>query len=117
MHFSIKYFLRNAFAGVLLVSGFCTAATAQDLKANLPVDPHVIKGKLANGLTYYIRPNNKPENKVELRLAVKAVSILEDDDHRGLAHFMEHMNFSGTKNFQKNELVNYLQSIGVEFGA
>ncbi|NER12131.1 insulinase family protein [Leptobacterium flavescens] len=83
----------------------------------LPVDPNVKIGKLSNGLTYYIRNNGKPEDKVELRLAVNVGSILEDDDQRGLAHFMEHMNFNGTKNFKKNELVDYLQSIGVEFGA
>ena len=92
-------------------------STAQDLKAKLPNDPDVVSGKLPNGLTYYIRNNHKPANKVELRLAVKAGSILENKDQLGLAHFMEHMNFNGTKNFQKNELVSYLQSIGVEFGA
>lgn len=90
---------------------------AQDLKAKLPLDPKVTKGKFANGLTYYIRPNSKPEKKVELRLVVNAGSVLEDDDQQGLAHFMEHMNFNGSKNFPKNELVSYLQSIGVEFGA
>ena len=100
---------------LLLASG--TAATAQDLNAKLPKDPKVITGKFPNGLTYYIRPNHKPEKKVELRLAVKTGSIMEDDDQQGLAHFMEHMNFNGTRNFQKNELVSYLQSIGVEFGA
>ncbi len=86
-------------------------------RQKLPVDPEVATGKLANGLTYYIRHNNKPEHKVELRLVVKAGSILEDEKQLGLAHFMEHMNFNGTKNFQKNELVSYLQSIGVQFGA
>jgi len=83
----------------------------------LPVDPNVKIGKLSNGLTYYIRNNGKPEDKVELRLAVNVGSIVEDDDQKGLAHFMEHMNFNGTKNFKKNELVDYLQSIGIEFGA
>lgn len=58
-------------------------------------------GKLDNGLTYYIKNNGKPENKVELRLVVNAGSILEDEDQLGLAHFMEHMNFNGTKNFEK----------------
>jgi len=86
----------------------------QDL---IPIDPNVRKGKLPNGLTYYIRNNGKPEDKVVLRLAVNAGSILEDDDQQGIAHFMEHMNFNGTKNFKKNELVDYLQSIGVKFGA
>ena len=83
----------------------------------LPVDPNVKIGKLANGLTYYIRKNVKPEKKLELRLAVNAGSVLENDNQRGLAHFMEHMGFNGTKNFQKNELVDYLQKTGVEFGA
>lgn len=83
----------------------------------LPLDPKVKIGKLANGLTYYIRQNKKPENKVELRLAVNTGSIMEDADQQGLAHFMEHMNFNGTQNYKKNELVNFLQSIGVQFGA
>ncbi len=83
----------------------------------LPIDPNVKIGKLSNGLTYYIRNNGKPEDKVELRLVVNAGSILEDDDQLGLAHFMEHMNFNGTANFKKNDLVDYLQSIGVKFGA
>lgn len=83
----------------------------------LPITPEVKIGKLSNGLTYYIQNNGKPEDKVELRLVLKAGSILETEDQLGLAHFMEHMNFNGTKNFKKNELVDYLQSIGVEFGA
>jgi len=83
----------------------------------LPVDPLVKKGTLPNGLTYYIRPNSKPEKKVELRLVVNAGSLLENDDQQGLAHFMEHMNFNGTQHFPKNKLVDFLQSIGVEFGA
>ncbi len=84
---------------------------------NIPNDPTVKVGVLSNGMTYFIKQNPKPANKVELRLAVKAGSVLEDEDQLGLAHFMEHMNFNGTKNFKKNELVDYLQSIGVKFGA
>ncbi len=102
---------------ILLLAAASGASVAQDLKAKLPNDPDVVTGKLSNGLTYYIRTNHKPEKKVELRLAVKAGSILENDNQRGLAHFMEHMNFNGTKNFPKNELVSYLQLIGVQFGA
>lgn len=83
----------------------------------IPFDPEVKKGVLSNGMTYYIRKNAKPEEKVELRLVVKAGSILETEKQLGLAHFMEHMNFNGSKNFNKNELVDYLQSIGVKFGA
>ena len=88
-----------------------------NLKDPLPVDPNVKIGKLPNGLTYYIRKNAKPEKKLELRLAINAGSVLENNDQRGLAHFMEHMGFNGSKNFPKNELVDYLQKTGVEFGA
>ena len=90
---------------------------AADKVGSLPITPDVKIGQLENGLTYYIQNNGKPEDKVELRLAIKAGSILEDDDQVGLAHFMEHMNFNGTTNFKKNELVDYLQGIGIEFGA
>ena len=82
-----------------------------------PVGPQVKVGKLANGLTYYIQKNGKPEKRLELRLVVKAGSILEDDDQQGLAHFTEHMAFNGSTNFKKHELISYLQSIGVKFGA
>ncbi|MBI5857948.1 MAG: insulinase family protein [Sphingobacteriales bacterium] len=83
----------------------------------LPLDPDVKVGKLSNGLTYYIRKNVKPEKKVELRLAVNAGSVLENDNQQGLAHFMEHMGFNGSTHFPKNELVDYLQKSGVKFGA
>lgn len=94
-----------------------TEEVSKEVSKNIPFNSEVKTGKLSNGLTYYIKNNGKPENKVELRLVVKAGSILEDEDQLGLAHFMEHMNFNGTKNFKKNELVDYLQSIGVKFGA
>ncbi len=87
-----------------------------DLSGKIPVSPKVKVGTLPNGLKYYIEYNKKPEKKVELRLAVNAGSILEDDDQQGLAHFMEHMNFNGLKHFPDNELVHYLESIGVGFG-
>ena len=100
--------------GFLLI----VSASAQlNLNDKLPFDAKVKIGKLSNGLTYYIRPNQKPEKKVELRLVVNAGSILEDNDQQGLAHFTEHMAFNGTAHFKKNELVNFLQSIGVDFGA
>jgi zinc protease len=91
-------------------------AQEMDYSKAIPFDPSVKTGKLKNGLTYYIKKNAKPENKVDLRLIVNAGSILEDDKQLGLAHFMEHMNFNGTKRFPKNKLVDYLQSIGVKFG-
>lgn len=113
----LNYYLRSAILSMAIAAMLPGMASAQDLKAKLPQDPDVVTGKLDNGLTYYIRNNHKPANKVELRLAVKAGAILETNEQLGLAHFMEHMNFNGTKNFQKNELVSYLQSIGVQFGA
>jgi zinc protease len=82
----------------------------------LPLDSKVKIGKLSNGLTYYIRENKKPEQKVELRLVINAGSVLETEDQRGLAHMAEHMAFNGTKNFKKNDIVSFLQSIGVGFG-
>jgi zinc protease len=83
----------------------------------LPLDPAVRTGKLPNGFTYYIRHNEEPKNRVVFYLANKVGSVLETDDQQGLAHFMEHMSFNGTKHFPKNELVNYLQKSGVRFGA
>lgn len=101
---------------LLLLTGLGSIAQF-NLSQTLPTDPNVRIGKLSNGLTYYIRKNHTPEKKVELRLAVNAGAILEENNQRGLAHFMEHMNFNGSKNFPKNELVNYLQKVGVQFGA
>src|SRR4051812_31201849 len=75
------------------------------------------KGKLPNGLTYYILPHGKPEKRALLWLAVNAGSVQEDDDQRGLAHFDEHMAFNGTKRFPKNDIIKYLEGIGMRFGA
>ena len=88
----------------------------KNLNDTLPVDPNVRIGKLSNGLTYYIRQNKKPEQKVELRLVVNAGSILEDKNQQGLAHLSEHMAFNGTTHFKKNDIISFLQSIGVGFG-
>lgn len=101
-----------------LLLAFPLSVLAQDFKgdSNIPFDSSVKTGKLENGLTYYIKKNAKPENKVDLRLVINAGSILETDEQQGLAHFMEHMCFNGTKRFPKNKLVDYLQSIGVKFG-
>ncbi len=104
------------FSMLLLVIVGSVHAQEIDWKQPIPNDPNVKMGVLKNGLTYYIRKNAKPEKKVDLRLVVNAGSILEDNDQQGLAHFMEHMNFNGTKHFPKNKLVDYLQSIGVKFG-
>ncbi len=92
-------------------------APIDDLDRALPVDEHVRVGRLANGLTYFIRPHKKPEKRASLWLAVNAGSVLEDADQQGLAHFVEHMGFNGTKRFPKQELVNFLEGIGMQFGA
>jgi zinc protease len=106
-------------AALLAYSFLAQADDLPKLKLSdaIPVGPQVKVGKLANGLTYYVQKNARPEKKLELRLVVKAGSILEDDDQQGLAHFTEHMAFNGSTHFKRNELVSYLQSIGVKFGA
>lgn len=83
----------------------------------IPLNSKIRTGQLPNGLKYFIVQNKKPEKKIELRLAVNAGAILEDEDQLGLAHLMEHMNFNGLEHFRGNEVVHYLQSIGVDFGA
>lgn len=93
--------------------GFSQSLNPGDL---LPLDPKIRTGILPNGMKYYIKYNAKPEKRAELRLAVNAGSTMEDDDQQGLAHFVEHMAFNGSKNFKKNELVNYLEGIGTKFG-
>jgi len=87
------------------------------LATRIPTDAKITIGVLPNGLRYYIRQNKKPEKRAELRLAINAGSILETDDQQGFAHFIEHTAFNGTEHFAKNDLVKYLQSIGVRFGA
>jgi len=82
----------------------------------LPVDPNVRIGKLENGLTYYIRHNDKPSQRAEFYLATNVGAFQEEDDQDGLAHFLEHMCFNGTKNFPDKTLLEYLQGIGAEFG-
>lgn len=85
--------------------------------APLPFDKDVKVGKLKNGFTYYIRKNTEPEKRVTMYLGIKVGSILETEKERGLAHFLEHMNFNGLKHFPKNELIDYLQKAGVRFGS
>lgn len=101
---------------LLIAAPLMLSAQQVNFDDPIPMDPDVRKGKLKNGLTYYIKQNDKPDDKVDLRLVINAGSILETEKQRGLAHFMEHMCFNGTERFPKNELVDYLQSIGVKFG-
>lgn len=95
---------------------FFIAAGQNPAVSLLPIDPDIRMGTLDNGMTYYVKYNAKPENRAELRLAVKAGSMQEDEDQLGIAHFVEHMAFNGTRHFEKNELVDYLESVGTRFG-
>ncbi|MCP4445496.1 MAG: insulinase family protein [Myxococcales bacterium] len=92
------------------------ATLPSDVNATIPLDPKIVHGQLENGLHYYIRPNSMPENRAEFWLSIDVGSFHEDDDQQGLAHFLEHMAFNGTKSFPKNELIAKLESLGVEFG-
>jgi len=109
----LKHFF--AAAALLLTAGQ-QAATAQS-QMQLPTDTAVVKGKLPNGLTYYVRRNNWPEHRVNFYIAQRVGSIQENDDQQGLAHFLEHMAFNGSDNFRDNSMIEYLRSIGVEFGS
>jgi zinc protease len=108
--------VRTPLLTALLFGVSAADAASQPLSTPLPLDPDVRVGTLSNGLRYYIRVNEKPRHRAELRLAVDAGSVLEADDQQGLAHFVEHMAFNGTRNFAKHQLVDYLESIGMRFG-
>ena len=103
---------------LLVVSSVIVYAqdTVISLDNSFPIDSAITKRTLPNGFTYYIRFNEKPEDRAELRLVINAGSILENEMQLGLAHFVEHMAFNGTTNFAKQDLVNYLESIGMRFG-
>jgi zinc protease len=101
----------------LLIALTAAGGAQGNSAAPLPLDPAVRTGTLKNGLTYFIRKNAKPEDRAELRLVVKAGSVLEDPEQQGLAHFVEHMAFNGTKNFKKHEIVDFMESAGMRFGA
>ena len=108
--------MKRILSTVMLTLFGVVAMMAQMQMPSIPVDPDVRIGKLDNGLTYYIRHNNWPENRAEFYIAQKVGSIQEDDDQRGLAHFLEHMAFNGSKHFKGNELLRWCESIGVKFG-
>jgi zinc protease len=93
------------------------AAAVDPMDQPTPVTAEVRTGKLANGLSYYVMRHQKPEKRAALWLAVNTGSVLEDDDQRGLAHFVEHMAFNGTKRFPKAEIVDYIEKVGMTFGA
>ena len=108
-------FIKRLFT-VLLILGSAVMASAQQQMPPIPTDPNVRIGKLENGLTYYIRHNDLPENRADFYIAQKVGSILEEENQRGLAHFLEHMCFNGTTNFPGKGIINWLESIGVKFG-
>ena len=92
-------------------------ARTASLDESMPVGPSVTVGQLENGLRYYIRENDEPANRAEFMLVVKVGSVVEDEDQLGLAHFLEHMAFNGTDNFEKQELIEFMESIGMRMGA
>jgi zinc protease len=112
-------FLALLFLSIQYIPGYSQSNTSHDLSmgAKLPIDPALRTGTLKNGMRYYIRKNAKPEHRAEMRLVVHAGSVLENDSQQGLAHLTEHMAFNGTENFTKSAVVDYLESIGVRFGA
>lgn len=109
----MKTFHNVLLAAVLL--GISLIASAQQL-APVPMDPGIRYGKLDNGMTYYIRHNQQPKDRAEFYIAQNVGAILENDDQNGLAHFLEHMAFNGTKNFPDKKIIQYFESIGVKFG-
>lgn len=117
IHFSLttaRALCLNALIAILLLPVASRAQMAPD--DPIPVDSAVVIGQLDNGITYYLRENHEPESRLELRLAVNAGSILEDEDQRGLAHFVEHMLFNGTCRFPKQTLIAFLQRTGMQIG-
>lgn len=126
---SLRLFLSISAAAMLAGSTLFAQTFAQTPREELPseaftisleeyppLDPLIRAGEFDNGMRYYIRENSEPANRAELRLIVDAGSILEDDDQLGLAHFLEHMAFNGTGNFEKQELVAFMESIGMRLG-
>lgn len=111
--------MKKIFSRLLLVFigvvTFATTASAQ-MTDPLPLDPAVRKGTLPNGLTYYVRHNETPKGQADFYIAQKVGSILEEENQRGLAHFLEHMCFNGTENFPGNQIVSWLETKGVKFG-
>ena len=125
----LRFALCAVLAGVLAAGPIASAQTplagretsaasvaSYGLSQQMPVDPDVVIGTLPNGLRYYVRANGKPEHRAELRLVVKAGSVLEDDDQQGVAHFVEHMEFEGTRHFPGQSIADFLSSLGLSIG-
>ena len=102
---------------LLSITLLCAAmVSAQEAPEKLPMDPEVRYGRLDNGLTYYIRHNEQPKQRAEFHIAQAVGAILEEDNQNGLAHFLEHMAFNGTQHFPGKGIINYFESVGVNFG-
>ena len=114
----MKKLIMRSFAAVTLLFAASATVCAQspDQIPPVPADPALRTGKLDNGMTYYIRHNETPKGQADFYIAQKVGSILEEDNQRGLAHFLEHMCFNGTKNFPEKGIINWLESVGVKFG-
>ena len=108
--------IKRIMASLALLCIAIVSMAQQPQMPPIPTDPNVRIGKLENGLTYYIRHNELPENRADFYIAQKVGSILEEENQRGLAHFLEHMCFNGTKNFPGKGIIDWLESIGVKFG-
>ncbi|MCP3964723.1 MAG: insulinase family protein [bacterium] len=104
-------------SGVTLAARETRPPDTAPLDAEIPLDPALRHGRFDNGLAWYVRANRKPEKRAELRFFLNVGSLQEDDDQQGLAHFMEHMAFNGSLNFEKKELISYLETIGMRYGA
>ncbi len=120
----LKFFL-YLFAACFLLTA-CTSASGNSITGNstiyieenlLNFDSQIVSGQLDNGMSYYIQHNKVPYNRISLRLVVKVGSLAEEENEKGLAHFVEHMCFNGTEHFEKNSLIDYAESIGMDFGA
>ncbi len=110
-----KFFVKGLMAFAMLLTAFTVSAQMPQMPP-LPVDSATRVGKLDNGMTYYIRHNETPKGQADFFIAQKVGSVLENDQQRGLAHFLEHMCFNGTENFPGNSLIDWLETVGVKFG-
>ncbi len=108
--------LLTALLAFLLLPAAALAQRTPDGDEKIPLDPKVRTGTLDNGLRYYIRPNDEPKDRAQLRLVVDAGSVLEAQNQRGVAHFVEHMLFNGTRHFEKHEIIDFLEGAGMKFG-
>ncbi|MCY4482536.1 MAG: insulinase family protein [Spirochaetaceae bacterium] len=103
-------------AAIVALAVIAQGSWAQAPEGDIPFDPEAHHGVLSNGLTWYVKENREPLNRAQLRLAIRAGSILEEEHEQGLAHYLEHMAFNGTERFSGHEIIEYLESIGSKFG-